>query len=102
MTIMLEALKAQLAFTDDIGGEDYALLELKLNAAQNHVERLLGFRLAETFGGDGQDPVPPSIEEAILQLAAWWYENREAAGPGAREVPFGVREIIAEYREWSF
>ncbi|AXQ94015.1 head-tail connector protein [Cereibacter azotoformans] len=98
----LDALKAQLSFTDDMGGVDDALLELKLEAARNHVERLLGFRIAETFGGDGQDPVPPSIEEAILQLAAWWYETREAASPGAREVPFGVREIVAEYREWSF
>lgn len=100
--INLDGLKAQLSFTDDIGATDDALLELKLEAAQNHIERLLGYKIAETFGGAGQDPVPPSLVEAILQLAAWWYENREAAGAGAREVPFGVREIVAEFREWSF
>ncbi|MCE6960576.1 head-tail connector protein [Cereibacter sphaeroides] len=94
----LAALKAQLSFTDDLGGADDALLEAKLAAAQNHVERLLGYKIEDQFGNE----VPASLVEAILQLAAWWYENREAASDGAREVPFGVREIIAEYREWSF
>lgn len=98
----LDMLKEQLSFTDDIGDIDDAMLQRKLDAAQNHVERLLGFKIEATFGGEGQDPVPPALVEAVLQLGAWWYENRETAGEGAREVPFGVREIITEYRDFSF
>ena len=100
--VTLDQLKEQLAFTSDLGTIDDALLDRKLAAAQNHVERLLGFKIEATFGGEGQDPIPPALIEAVSQLAAWWYENREAAGEGAREMPFGVSEIITEYREFTF
>jgi hypothetical protein len=100
--LTLDQLKEQLSFTDDMGDVDDALLQRKLAAAQNHVERLLGFKIEETFGGADQDEIPPALIEAVSQLAAWWYEQREAAGEGAREVPFGVREIVAEYREYTF
>jgi hypothetical protein len=103
MTIAtLEELKDQLSFTDDIGSADDALLEKKLDAAQNHVERLLGFKIEETFGGADQDPIPPALIECVLQLAAWWYENREAAAERAQILPFGVQEIVAEFREFTF
>lgn len=98
----LADLKDQLAFTEDIGDADDALLQKKLDAAHNHVERLLGFKIEETFGGTGQDPVPPVLIEAVLQLAAHWYDNREAGAEAVRELPFGVREIITEYREFTF
>lgn len=100
--VTLDQLKEQLAFTSDLGTLDDDLLNRKLAAAQNHVERLLGFKIETVFGGTGQDPVPPALVEAVSQLAAWWYENREAAGEGAREMPFGVAEIILEYREFTF
>ncbi|MGR3823867.1 MAG: head-tail connector protein [Salipiger marinus] len=100
--LTLDQLKEQLSFTDDMGDVDDDLLQRKLAAAQNHVERLLGFKIEETFGGADQDEIPPALIEAVSQLAAWWYEQREAAGEGAREVPFGVREIVAEYREYTF
>ncbi|TMV48535.1 phage gp6-like head-tail connector protein, partial [Thioclava sp. BHET1] len=36
-------------------------------------------------------------------LAAFWYENRDAASyVAAREVPFGVREIVTEFRGFTF
>lgn len=100
----LAQLKAQLNFTDDIGEADDALLNAKIEAAQNHIERLLGFRIAERFGGEDQEPVPPALAEAVLQLAAWWYEQREAVNVGniVNQVPFNVTEIVSEYREWSF
>lgn len=101
----LDQLKGQLNITPDIGAADDVLLARKLAAAQNHVERLLGFRIADQFPPEGEPPVstvPPDLVEAVLQLAAWWYEAREAAGEGARDVPFNVREIVTEYRAWSF
>lgn len=102
--VSLAELKEQLAFTDDIGAVDDALLQRKLDAAQQHVERLLGFKIEATYGGQDQDPVPPVLVEAVCQLAAWWYEQREAAvtGTAVNEVPFGVREIVAGFREYTF
>lgn len=100
--VSLEDLKAQLNFTDDIGGEDDALLEGKIAAAQGHIERLLGFQIADRFGGEDQELVPEPLVEAVLQLAAWWYERREAAGEGMQQTPFGVAEIVAEFREFTF
>jgi hypothetical protein len=100
--VTLAEVKEQLAFTDDSGGTDDSLIFRKINAAQNHIERLLGFEIEANFGGAGQEEIPPVLIEAVSQLAAWWYEQREAASEGAKEVPFGVREIVAEYREFTF
>lgn len=98
----LDDLKDQLAFTDDIGPADDALLTRLLPAAENHIERMLGFKIEARFGGTGQEPVPPSLVQAVLMLAAHWYEMREATGPAVQEVPFGVREIVTGYREFTF
>ncbi|WOI55129.1 head-tail connector protein [Palleronia sp. LCG004] len=96
----LEDLRDYLAFTPDVGSYDDAILYRLLVAANEHVERLLGYGLIERF--DEASKVPGPLKEAILQLAAWWYENREAVSDKAHDLPFGTREIITEYREWSF
>ncbi|WP_211246025.1 head-tail connector protein [Cereibacter changlensis] len=99
----LSLLKLQLAFTDDMETVDDPLLDRQIQAAQNHIERMLGYKIEATFGGEGQEPIPPALEQAVLQLAAWWYEQRETAVVGsAAPVPFGVSEIVNEYREFSF
>ncbi|MCJ8053889.1 head-tail connector protein [Shinella curvata] len=102
--VTLAQLKEQLNFDEDLGTADDVLLGRKIEAAQNHIERLLGFKIGETYGGTEQEAIPPSLVEAVLQLAAHWYENREATlvGVTAEELPFGVWEIVREYRDWSF
>lgn len=102
--VTLAELKDQLAFTDDMGTADDTLLEAKIDAAQAHIDRLLGFKVEETFGGVDQDPVPEPLREAVMQLAAWWYENRESAITGTivATAPYSVSEIVAEYREFTF
>lgn len=100
--VTLEQVKAQLNFTDDIGTLDDELLTLKINAAQSQVERLLGYKLIDRFGGEDQDPIPPALQEAICQLAAWWYEQRESVGGSSMPIPLGFNDIIREYREWTF
>lgn len=102
MIITLDQLKEQIAFTVDMGSADDELLTRKAQAAQDLIERRLGFRIADRFGGEGQNPIPPALIEAVLMLAAWWYETRETAGDGAREVPWGVSMIIDDFRDWSF
>lgn len=103
MTIVsLKELQAQAGFTDDTPGEDLLLLQQKGDAAQNHVERLLGFRIDTMFGGPDLPPVPEALKECVLQLACWWFENREAAADRERLLPFGVHEIVNEYRGWTF
>ena len=96
--VTYEQLAAQVGLTDDAPDEDKTALQQKGDAAQNHIERLLGFRIAEEF----PEATPPALAEAVLQLAAWWFENREAVSDSDRLLPFGVAEIVNEYRSWTF
>lgn len=104
MIVTVEELREQLNLTDDLGTGDDELLARKIAAAQGHIERLLGFKIEDTYGGEDQDEIPAPLVEAVLQLAAHWYENREASlvGVSGQELPFGVWSIVNEYREWSF
>jgi uncharacterized phage protein (predicted DNA packaging) len=95
MTVTVALLKAQLNLA---GSDDDALLAHKIAAAQAWIEDQIGTPFAEI------DPLPATLDEAVLQLAAHWYENREAVlvGASAAEIPFGVRDLIRPYREWEF
>lgn len=104
MIVTVEEVKQQLNQTLDI---DDALIERKAAAAQNHLENLLGFRIEERFPSAGDPPastVPPGLKECVCQLAAHWYENREATlvGVNAQVMPLGVDDIVNEYRDWSW
>lgn len=83
---------------------DLAMVERRLLAAQNLIERQLGFKIASRFGGEEQEPVPEALRHAVLLLVAHWYENREATlvGVSAQPLPFGVGDIVAEFRDYSF
>lgn len=102
--VTLDQVKAHLNFTPDMAAADDALLTAKLAAAQGYIERSLGYRIEARFGGVDQDPVPADLREAVLQLASWWFENRETVNVGniVNQVPFGVTDIVTAHREWSF
>lgn len=73
-----------------------------VDAAKAHVERQLGFKLDNPT--EFPDGTPADLEMAVLQLAAHWYENREATlvGVTAQSIPLGVDEIVGEYRNYTF
>lgn len=98
--VTVEELKEQIGWSDDLGAADDALMGRKIAAAQDHIEQLLGFKIELKY----LDDVPPALVEAVSQLAASWFENREATlvGVSADELPFGVWPIISEYREFNF
>lgn len=99
MALVLADLKAHCNVTS--AGDD-AMLTRYLGAAKAHIERLLGFKLTDTV--ELPDGAPADLELAILQLAADWYENREASlvGVAAQPIPFGVADIVNEYRRYTF
>jgi len=54
--------------------------------------------------GDSGAAVPESIRQAIMLLAAHWYENRVAVAETAlkfEELPMGVKYLLAPYRLWG-
>ena len=104
MIVTIAELKEALALTDDLGTADDALLGRILAAAQAHVERQLGFRIEDRFGGADQEEVPPDLAQAVSLLAAHWFENREGTliGVSVQSLPFGIDEIVSSHREWSF
>jgi uncharacterized phage protein (possible DNA packaging) len=99
MALTLEDIKTHCNVTESA---DDLQLERLLAAAVAHVQRLLGFKLDDAT--EFPEGTPADLELAVLQLAADWYENREASlvGVTAQPIPFGVREIVNEYRRYSF
>lgn len=81
--------------TDDV-------LTRLLGASTAHIERLLGYKLTDIE--QLPEGPPADLEQAVLMLAADWYENREASlvGVSAQPIPFGVREIVNEHRNYTF
>jgi hypothetical protein len=96
MTIVTAAeLKAHSNLPDD---ESDVLLTQKIAAAEDWCAGYVGQAL-EDF-----DPLPASVREAILRIAADLYENREASlvGASASALPFGVTDLLAPHRAWVF
>ena len=90
-TTSLALLKAQLNFDHDY---DDALLAHKLAVAEEWIGNFAGTPFAD------HGPIPASLTEAALQLAAYWYGQRESASEvRLSAVPFGVLELISPYRE---
>ncbi|MEM1266538.1 MAG: head-tail connector protein [Pseudomonadota bacterium] len=49
------------------------------------------------FGADWEDS-PADLRQAILMLAAHYFEHRTATGARLRELPFGVLQLIERFR----
>lgn len=94
----LAGLQEHLSFTEDMAGYDAAVLGRCLEAATGIVERRLGYEVAVRF----VDGWPAPLSMAVYMLAAHYYENREATGGDVREVPYGVADIVSDFRDWSF
>jgi hypothetical protein len=96
MTITAADLRTHLSMQED--EESDALLQQKLDAAQAWIAGYIGQDLADL------DPLPANVKEAILRLAADLYENREASivGVSAETLPFGVADLLAAVRNWTF
>lgn len=92
--IDLEAAKAHLNVTIDA---DDALIGDKLAAAK-------AFVAAYTASDPDSDTSPAPVREAVLQLTAHLYENREASlvGITAQHLPFGFLDLLANYRAFAF
>lgn len=44
---------------------------------------------------------PLACTHAVKLLVAHWYQNREAGGEAAQQIPFGVRDLLAPHRDLS-
>lgn len=92
----LAALKAHLNL--DMS-EDDALLTSKLASAED----LITVYINDADVPTTYDTARPMIREAILQLAAYWYGQREVVSElSMREVPYGVQTLLAPFQRWEF
>lgn len=99
MALDLATLKAHANVTIS---DDDALLTRLMAAARKKVEGDLGYLLDDA--DKLPSGVPEDLEQAVLLTACDWYENREAnlVGVQAMPLPAGVREIVDNYRTYTF
>lgn len=100
--VTFDELMAQVGLTADAPDEDMLSLQQKGDAAQAFLERWLGFNIEDRFGAEPLPPIPHDLKEGVLQLAAWWFANREALADSDKLLPFGVQDIIDAHRDRSF
>jgi len=87
----LSLLKSQLNIEHNL---DDALLAHKLDVAEEWIGNFVGTPFADHV------PLPVSLTEAALQLAAYWYGQRESVSDiRMLPIPFGVYDLLAPYKE---
>jgi uncharacterized phage protein (predicted DNA packaging) len=101
MAVALEDMKAHLNVTIS---DDDALIDAQITAAEAHLAGWLGFGLDdEDQFPDGR---PEDINQAVKMLVAHWYAERETAyvntAAQVAEIPYGVADIVRNYRNWTF
>lgn len=97
MAVDLESAKRHLNITTDI---DDTLIEAQIAAAKDWLDRQLGYSVATKYA----NAVPPALDQCVLLMTAHFYANREATlvGVSATPLPFGVIDIVNDYRSWSW
>ncbi|PCD76233.1 head-tail connector protein [Pseudothioclava arenosa] len=90
--VSVAELKAQLNLDHDL---DDALLASKIAAAEHYCQSFIG-----PWNSASIDSA--LFNQAVLMLAAYWYETREAAQVGGNPyaVPFGVHDMLQPLRQW--
>ena len=91
MPITLDQLKSHLNVTIS---DDDALLTAKLATAKAYIA---GF-LATDVDVDGED-TPAPVNESVLKLAGWLYENREATD---QSMPSDFLDLLGDSRAFGF
>lgn len=93
----LDELKAQCRVTFD---DDDDALQGYLDAA---IEYVRGFLADDPEADSPPSDIPDDVKQAVLLVAAGWYEQRESIVPDTlREIPFGARDLINQLRGWTF
>lgn len=94
--ITLEDAKAHLNIT---GPEDDYVISAKIAAAEAWTGAYIGAALDDVAVFPEGPPEP--VKEAVRQLVAHLYENREATVLGANAFvpPFGLTDLLGPYRE---
>lgn len=97
-TVDLDLLKKQ-ARADDFSDDDIYLQHL-LDAAEEYVVVATNRTVDELkeMGADGK--FPARLQQAIIMVAAHWYNQREAvSGVQMSEVPISTEAIIKQFRK---
>ena len=94
--IDLEDMKLHLSVADDDTGNDVIILGY-ISAAEAWVVKYLRRDLDTEFASGWPGP----ILQAVRLMVALWYHNREGVSEGGQvsEVPFGVKDMLASYRD---
>ncbi|CCB65395.1 head-tail connector protein [Hyphomicrobium sp. MC1] len=103
-TISLEDVKAHMNVTID---DDDALIQSKIDAAEEWVGNYTGKALSRYESDTPSASVPESLKEAVRQLVAWLYQNREASIATQNitiilESSPGLFDLMRPHREWVF
>ncbi|WP_440408702.1 head-tail connector protein [Neorhizobium petrolearium] len=82
--------------------DDDALIGAKIDAAEAWIAKFIGAPLDDVTAFP--DGTPEPLKEAVRQLVAHWYENREASivSVTAELMPLGLYDLMQPYREWTF
>lgn len=97
--VTVEDAKAHMNVTIE---DDDALIGAKIDAAEAWIGKFIGSPLDDATAFP--DGTPEPLKEAVRQLTAHLYENREATlvGITMTDVSPGLFDLIAPYREWAF
>jgi hypothetical protein len=100
MMISTADLRSHLNITNT---DDDLLLDSKIAAASEWVSLYTAIPDPDP-DADGPCVIPAPVKEAVRQLAAHLYENREATlvGVTSQSLPFGLLDLLMPYRAWVF